>query len=184
MKYFTPDRWVRMQRGASKEGFEKAYDEWERAVREYEGELKRIFPGGRRFSDLRRFALHYSLHDADLQACWFGPKGDKLNLLVRPELPQERLFLLVYSLAGEPVVRRGVLPEEFTSKRAVWMYDELGLLHGVEDHEELAFTHNILLSTGCEYVIRFSNLTLTRPQPWPDLSSASDRRSPSLQQTA
>jgi hypothetical protein len=183
MKYFTPDRWARMQQGASPEVFQRAYDEWEEAVRTYEDELKRIIPSGRRFHDLRQFALHHSLHDADLQTCWFGPKHDKLHLMARPEVPEEPLYCLVYSLAGEPVVQRGVLPEEFSSKRAVWMYDEFGLPGGQGADDVRVFTHNILLSNGCEYLIRFSNLKLTRPQAWPAVNAVSGRRS-ALQQTA
>src|SRR5205085_1062120 len=123
MKYYTPDLWLRMQKGASRETFLPAYDEWERRITAYTEEVSRIIPQDRRYLHLRRFALQESLHDAVVQGCWFATEY-RLNLLVQPEPWAERLVLLDYALVGEPMVNRSVLPREFCSAQVTWMYDE------------------------------------------------------------
>jgi len=161
MKYFTPELWLRTQSGADSQTFLKAYEAWERRIDAYEEQLARIIPQDRRYLHLRRFALQESLHDAVVQGCWFATQY-RLNLLVRPEPPAELLVLLEYTLVGEPIVNRNVLPAEYCTPQVRWMYDEFGLLEGAASSDEPVFTHNILLGNGCELTICFRRFEVSR----------------------
>lgn len=161
MKYFTPDLWLRMQSGVSRETFLTAYDEWERGITAYTEEVSRIIPQDRRYLHLRRFALQESLHDGVVRECWFATSS-RLNLLVQPESAAERLVLLEYALVGEPVVNRNVLPREYCMSQTTWMYDEFSLLAAADSADEPVFTHNILLATGCELIVCFRQFEVSR----------------------
>jgi hypothetical protein len=161
MKYFTPDLWLRMQSGVDRETFLTAYDEWERRVTAYTEEVARIIPDDRSHLHLRRFALEESLHDAVVLGCWFATE-ERLNLLIQPEAPAERLVLLDYALVGEPVVNRDILSAEYCSSRPTWMYDELALLDGTGSPDEPVFTHNILLGNGYELIVSFRRFEVSR----------------------
>ena len=166
MKYFTPDLWLRMQSGVNPETFLMAYDEWERELTAYTEEVSRIIPQDRRYRHLRRFALQESLHDAVVQGCWFATQY-RLNLLVQPEPPAERLVLLDYALVGEPVVNRNLLPQEFRTSQVTWMYDEFALLGATDSADEPVFTHNILFGNGCELIICFRQFEVSRHHALP-----------------
>jgi hypothetical protein len=175
MKYFTPELWLRTQSGVDPQTFLQAYDAWERGIDAYEEQLQRIIPRDRRYLHLRRFALQESLHDAVVQGCWFATQY-RLNLLVRPEAPAELLVLLEYTLVGEPIVNRNVLPQEFCASPARWLYDEFALLEGAASADEPVFTHNILLGNGCELIICFRRFEVSRHHALlPDLDRSSDK---------
>ncbi len=57
MNYFTPDLWLRLQSGVSRDTFQAADDQWERGVSACAEEVARIIPSGRPYLHLRRFAL-------------------------------------------------------------------------------------------------------------------------------
>jgi hypothetical protein len=166
MKYFTPDLWLRMQSGVGRDTFLKAYEEWEQALTAYTEEVSRIIPQDRGHLHLRRFALQESLHDAVVQGCWYATEY-RLNLLVQPEAPAERLVLLDYALVGEPVVNHGVLPREFCTPHVRWMYDEFALLDAAAQGDEPVFTHNILFGNGCELIVCFRKLEVSRHHALP-----------------
>ena len=54
MKYFTPDLWLRMQSGVSRETFLAAYDQWEHGLTAYSEEVSRIIPQDRRYLQVKR----------------------------------------------------------------------------------------------------------------------------------
>jgi hypothetical protein len=153
MRHFTPDRWLRLQDVSDERTFHAAHADWQHALSDYRQELERNRP--LLSLQLLRFAEDECLHDAILLADWRGRV--RLNLLVQPEQPTERLFLLTYSLVEPARVVSPVLPKEHRSERAVWMYDEIGV-------EGDTFTHSILLGDGREIELRFDRFTFTRPQ--------------------
>jgi hypothetical protein len=165
MKYFTPQLWLQTQAGVDGPTFSAAYEEWERAVDAYEKSLEQTIPKGRDHWGVRKFAKNESLHDAIVLRCWYETPSH-LFLLVEPEAPETKLGLLDYTLAREPMLIRGLLPPEFCTTHPRWMYDEIGRWAESSDDEPY-FTHNILLSTGCELVICFSKLDWTRRQDFP-----------------
>jgi hypothetical protein len=165
MTYFTPELWLQMQSGADPQTFLAAYEAWERAIDEYEKSLEQVIPKGKGHWGVRKFARNESLHDALVLRCWYETPS-RLFLLVQPEAPETKLGLLDYTLAREPMLVCGKLPPQFCTTQARWMYDEIGRRSGPEGDDPV-FTHNILLSTGCELMISFSKLDWTRRQDFP-----------------
>jgi hypothetical protein len=163
MKYFTPQRFIRFQHVDEEQAFYAAHAEWEQAIEHYRRELAEI--RSRLPAALARFAESVSLHDAQLIAIW-RTRG-RLMLLVRPEPPGDDCFVrLAYTLAGEPNINSSVLPPEYRSERAIWLYDEVTVERtgGVGAAPEDVFVHSILLSNGCEITIRFRRFEVSRPE--------------------
>jgi hypothetical protein len=98
-------------------------------------------PKARWAAGMRRFVQLGSLHDAMVTACWFEG-SDKLKVQVQPELPDERLVLLEYTLARDPFVHRDRLPPEYRTDYLQWMYDELGVFSGTEADGDEVFTES------------------------------------------
>jgi hypothetical protein len=163
MKYFTPERWLRMQKMADPQTVLTALTEWERAIEAYQAEQKRLLPKGEKYEHLRYFASQVCLHDGVVLANWFA--GSQLHLVVRPEAPGARLVALSYTLAGDPVVIPHTFPAEVRTDTMEWMYDEIDLLPQ-PDPDEPVFTHNVLLGNGWELCIPFTHMKLRRPSSW------------------
>lgn len=165
MKYFTPQLWLQTQAGVDRQTFSTAYEAWERAVDEYEKSLASTIPRGKGHWGVRKFARNESLHDALVLRCWYETPSHLL-IMVRPEAPETKLGLLDYTLEREPMLIQGQLPPQFCTAEPRWMYDEIGRWADSPDADP-RFTHNILLSTGCELMICFSKLEWTRRQDFP-----------------
>jgi hypothetical protein len=188
MKYFTPERWLRLQDTSDDTTWLAAYQDWESSVAAYwqgvKGLLTRL-PKTGVGAGLRSFVRHGSLHDALVTACW-REGSSKLKLQALPEVPGEELVLLEYALASEPVIVPDRLPPEYRTDYLQWMYDELGELpdagprvrsrsharvgsrSGTNRDDAVVFTHNILLSNGWEMEIAFSRFKVTRHKAiWP-----------------
>jgi hypothetical protein len=123
MRYFTPERWARLQDVSERTAFARATREWEQALADYRQELNGALP--RLPPALRRFAQRVCLHDATVLGEWQG--RTRLHLLVRPEGGGDRLVLLTYTLVEPPRVTVAALPAELRSPQPVWMYDEVGV---------------------------------------------------------
>ena len=165
MKYFTPQLWLQTQAGVDRHTFSSAYEAWERAVDDYEKSLASTIPKGKAHWGVRKFARNESLHDALVLRCWYETPSHLL-IMVQPEAPETKLGLLNYTLEREPMLIQGQLPEQFCTAEPRWMYDEIGRWADSPD-DDPRFTHNILLSTGCELMICFSKLEWTRRQDFP-----------------
>jgi hypothetical protein len=179
MKYFTPERWLRLQDTTDPQAFCAAQADWEHAIEKYREEMNTILL---RLPDrLRRFAESECLHDATIVSTWLGKR--RLEILLRPEPPDQRLFLLVYSLADRPRVKPSGIPQEYCTPHQGWMYDEIGVEGGArpdQPPQNPVFTHSILLSSGWEVGLRFRRFDFLRPEamlpvpgaPWlPSLSA-------------
>ena len=165
MKYFTPQLWLQTQAGVDRQTFSTAFDAWERAVDDYEKRLETIIPNGFAHRGLRKFVKNESLHDALVLRCWYETPS-RFQILLRPEAPETKLGLLEYTLEREPLLLQEQLPVQYCSARPRWMYDEIDRWPDSTD-EDPRFTHNSLLSTGCELLIYFSKLRWTRRQDFP-----------------
>ena len=172
MKYFTPQLWLQTQAGVDGPTFSSAHEAWELAIDSYEKSLESMIPKGWEYRGVRKFARNESLHDAIVLRCWYETPS-RLLILVEPEAPESKLGLLDYTLEREPVLIRGQLPPKFCTTRPRWMYDEIGRWAESSDDDPL-FTHNILLSTGCELMICFSKMEWTRRQDFPLEGAALD----------
>jgi hypothetical protein len=170
MKYFTPERYLRLQDTSDSTAWLAAHSEWEQAVQSYWTEVRALIarlPRSRSTDGVRRYLKQGSLHDATVIACWYEG-SEKLKLQVQPELPGERLVLLEYTLTQEPTILGDRLPSELCGGPLEWMYDELESLPGAVDTNEIVFLHSILLNNGWELMIPFSRLKVSRCQAlWP-----------------
>jgi hypothetical protein len=161
MRYFTPERWLKLQHVDDERAFYSAQTEWEQALADYRKELERILP--RLPRDLQRFVECECLHDATVLADWRG--RSRLTILLRPEPPASRLFLLNYTLAETPTVAHAALPREYRTEHTTWKYDEVGVEEGSGLNEDAVFTQDILLSDGREVRLRFTRFSFSQPEP-------------------
>jgi hypothetical protein len=160
MKHFTPQRWIQLQHVEDERAFYAAQAEWQRAVTGYRESIVQAAP--RLPPELRQFAQGESLHDATVLGDWRG--RSRLCILVRPERPTHHLVLLTYTLVEPPRVAF-VLPAEYRSEGAGWMYDEVGIEEETGPDADPIFTHAILLRDGREIRLRFRRFTYSRPEP-------------------
>src|SRR5437867_3326257 len=116
MKYLTPERWLRLQNTADEQAFSAAHVDWERAIELYRDELSQVLP--LLPARLRRFAESECLHDATVLSTWLGKS--RLEILLRPDPPGERLFLLAYSLIERPQVTPSGIPPEYRTPHEGW----------------------------------------------------------------
>ena len=164
MKYFTPQRFLRLQKRDSKQDFLAATREWEQAVERYEEGLSRL--ASRLPQGIRRFIELGSLHDAHVLGMWHG--RTRLKVALQTERQSAKLCILTYSLIDSPSIDLSALAEPYRSRDAVWLYDEIGR----EEPGKTVFLHDILLSNGWEIRLRFHQLNVERPTallpaPWP-----------------
>src|SRR6266478_5959815 len=164
MKYFTPERYLRLGDLNDEQAFLAAQADWEHAVGEYGKHLRRIrerLPAG-----LVSLIDSVYLHDARVLDMWQGLRS-RFTITLQPESVLARFVVLAYSLTELPRFAYGVLPAEVHSEPVAWLYDELGLEQGVAAVRRRGgprtFTHNILLSNGWEVALRFRKVSVTRP---------------------
>jgi hypothetical protein len=163
MRYFTPERYLQLQKVADDRSITAALDEWERALVSYGEELARIdrhLP-----AELRQFATRECLHDALLLASWM--EDLRFSFLLYPEPPEERLFLLVFRLVEPPYIDRSAFSRDYDTPQMGWLYEELSLEQEPAQGEQGAtpvFTLAILFSNGCEIRLRFREFSYSRPE--------------------
>jgi hypothetical protein len=158
MRFFTPERYLRLGNLADEAAFLAAQDDWERAIADYRRHLQQIrdrLPAG-----LRRLIESVSLHDARVVDMVSGKRG-RLTITLQPETPPSQRIVLTYSLIEPPAIDETALPEEALSQPTEWLYDELDVQAGAEP----TFRHDILLSNGWEVSLRFRGVTVSRPRP-------------------
>jgi hypothetical protein len=160
MRYFTPERFVRLQ-NLDAGSVTAALEDWDRAVRDYSEAIARAEPCLP--APLRQFVVG-SLHDAVLLGSW--RQSDRLHLLLRPGLPGEPLVLLAYRLVEPPWVNTSALPPNYRTPRTDWLYDEIGI------ESDGTFSHSILFSDGREARLRFTEFEYSRPEAAEELLPA------------
>jgi hypothetical protein len=166
MKYFTPERYVRLGDLHEESAFRTATEDWEQALTAYRTRLREIqdtLP-----ASLRQLLQSFSLHDADVLT--MGQQGLTYVIVLRLD-PCHRDLVLNYTLAEEPSLDRSALPPEHCSPHVEWLYDEIELAKT----EPPVFDHSILLSNGWELRLRFTDLQVI-PFRSLLLSEAEERR--------
>jgi hypothetical protein len=165
MKYFTPERYLRLGNLHDRQAFLAAHEDWERAIKAYKTRLRTIadkLPAG-----LRPLQSIY-LHDARVLDIWQGAVS-RFTITLQPESDPCKLVVLAYSLVEAPTIVQDVLPADNRSEPIAWLYDEL-------DVEGASSLHNILLSNGWEIRLRFRKASVLRPVsliPTPAMAIAS-----------
>jgi len=168
MKYFTPERYLRLGNLDDENAFLSANRDWESALARYRKHLLRIrneIPGG-----LRRLIESVYLHDATVVDMCQGP-ASRLTITLQPEAQPTRRVVLSYSLLEPPAVRLAVLPARACSQPTAWLYDEIDVAKAKSNGRSRGksparvFRHDILLSNGSEIRLRFRDVTVTRPVP-------------------
>jgi hypothetical protein len=101
------------------------------------------------------------LHDADILS--MGQEGNTFVIVLQLDAPPHNLLTLLYSLAGEPLIDRSVLPPQYCSPRPQWLHEELEVVEqgGGERH----FVHSILLSNGWQLRLPFRDVQMTYAKP-------------------
>jgi hypothetical protein len=129
MKYFTPERYLRLDSVEEREAFLAALQEWEEALARYGEQLQRIkkeLPSTSR--SLRAFILSIQsvyLHDARVLA--MSGSGEDFIITLEPPSDPVRLAILSYKLVAKPIIKQNVLPPERCQEPILWLYDELDL---------------------------------------------------------
>jgi hypothetical protein len=168
MRFFTPERYLRLGNLDNQDAFLAAQAEWERAIEKYQSHLTTIrsaLPLA-----MRRLLDSVYLHDARVLDMW--QEGTrKLTITLHPESAPDRLVVLCYSLAHPVKVRKGALPTNARSEPVNWLYDEVELGRSTGGNgrprkgSKPQFVHNILLSNGWELRVQFVGVKVSRPAP-------------------
>jgi hypothetical protein len=165
MKYFTPERYLRLGKLDDEGAFLAAQQQWEEALAAYRQHLQQIraeLPKG-----MRRLVESVYLHDARILS--MHQTEEKFVITLQPESDPRRLVVLGYTLVEEPLIEQQALPTDRQSSPVEWLYDELDLdrpegPRGLPvSAGEPTFRHNILLSNGWEVTIRFRQVWVLRP---------------------
>jgi hypothetical protein len=169
MKYFTPERYLRLGNLDDETAFRSAHRDWENALGRYQKHLARIrneIPGG-----LRRLIESIYLHDATVVDMLQGP-ASRFTITLQPEAQPNRRVVLKYSLLEPPSIKSAVLPADVCSEPTAWLYDEIDVVKPRSNGKRLrrksplpTFRHDILLSNGSEIRLSFRNVSVTRPVP-------------------
>jgi hypothetical protein len=162
MKYFTPERWLRLQHD-DRDVFNQAMEDWEQAIDDYRTYINANLTS--RSRDLYTFATGVSLHDAALIESW--KEGKQLCLLLRPEGKSGNV-LLTYTLVEDPVSIPWVLPPSFAPHRPqpLWMYDEIEVepaTNASSSRMNRVYRHWVLFNNGWEVCVRFVKFRYTLP---------------------
>jgi hypothetical protein len=158
VKYFTPDRLVRLQDHSDEKRYLAALGSWEKALRYYREHLQKIgdaLPRG-----LRNLLRSTALHDAAIVDMWH--RNTRFNITLLPESDRTKLVILSYSLVEAPQISREALPFELRASQATWLYDELDVQQSADAQRRRLFTHHILLSNGWEIELRFRSVAVSR----------------------
>lgn len=157
MKYFTPDRYVRLQ-DREPAAMDAADAAWTDAAERYEGYLQTILP--ELPPPVRQLLEGYYLHDAEVLSA--GRQGDTFVLLLQLDVPPNDLLSIIYTLAAEPIIDRSVLPAEHRSAHMSWQYEELEICGSGDTRH---YRHAILFSNGWEIQVPFRDVRLATVKP-------------------
>lgn len=180
MKYFTPERYLRLGSLDDEKAFLVAQEQWEEALSSYREQLQRIrkeLPRG-----LRNFIESVHLHDA--RVLTMHQTEEEFFITLQPPSDPGRLAVLGYKVVEEPVIEQNALPPDPRRGPIEWLYDELDL-DWPEGPRGLpapagkpTIRHNILLSNGWEVTLRFRSAWVKRPlRVIPVVSEPRDRQS-------
>jgi hypothetical protein len=174
MKYFTPERLVRLQDHSDERQFLAALDDWEAVQHSYLHHLGEIqqglsimescvipLPSPGNLRKFIKFLTTVSLHDALVLDMDCGGRS-RFRITLHPESQRERLVILTYTLAQPPQIKHQVLPEQVCSEPITWLYDEL-TLPDWKGNEPKTFQHTILLSDGREVGLCSRDVTIDLP---------------------
>ena len=165
MKYFTPERYLRLGNLDDEAAFMTAQEDWEKALSSYREQLQRIRKDLPR--SLRNLVESVYLHDS--RVLTMHQDDATFFVTLQPPSDPERLVVLGYSLVEEPLIDPNALPPHLRREPIEWLYDELDLdrpegprglpaLSG-----EPTMRHSILLSNGWEVLLRFRSAWVKRP---------------------
>jgi hypothetical protein len=162
MRYFTAERWLRLQDGAaSPDETCRALEEWELVLAEYRLAVKTQLQDAPR--DLYEFATSVCLHDAKLLGSWLDGSRS-LYLLLQPEAPQQGPILVIYrQLVGLPQVFDSGIPQRYHTPQPTWMYDEVEPESTTEMRKYPIYQQRILFSNGWEVCLRFRSFSYSLP---------------------
>ncbi len=165
MKFFTPERYLRLGNLDDEQGFLAAQQQWEEAIKGYREHFQHIrkqLPRG-----LRSLVESVYLHDA--RVLTMHSSEEDFFITLQPSSTPEQLVILAYSLVEEPMIEQDVLPPERCREPIEWLYDELDLdrpegPRGLPARTgKPTFRHDILLSNGWEVRLRFRSAWVKRP---------------------
>lgn len=174
MKYFTPERLMRLQERTDEKKFSADLEDWEQTVDDYREHLAQI--RGKLPAELVALLESVHLHDAHVLDMWWDG-GDQFTVTMHPESNPSRLVVVNYSLVDKPIIVGESLPVSLRSQPVAWLYDELHIA-GVDSDAGPRFAHHILLSDGREVLLHFRDASVKRAFPFvpvmPNTSGSGD----------
>lgn len=173
MRFFTSDRFVRLQSIDDADEADRADDDWERAVRAYSRHLATL--RGQLPPDVRRLAK-LCLHDAEFR---LDPTTASRGKPIPIERLVQRIYqhvvlalqdesaatTLIYWTDDEPRIAPAPKAWPVSPARPYWLYDEIDVAPAVPG----TFLHRILVSDGRTIEIPFASVDIVRrPVAGPD----------------
>jgi hypothetical protein len=140
MKFFTPERYLRLQDFSSNTAMNASEQDWERAAVRYRRHLERLRP--ELPASFRALLRKYHLHDA--QVLSMGRRDHSFVIVLCLNPPPQQVLILTYQLAGPAIIRTAAFPAEHRTLHTDWLYDEIQPVRG----KEASWTHAILFSNG------------------------------------
>jgi hypothetical protein len=153
MKYFTQELLDQYQ---NEETCEQSHVQWEKNSKEYNRYLYSIYRD--LTPDIMYMAMVLCLHDAKILYIIQNGKHQYI-VTVKLESPFNDIVNLKFTLLGDVITNKNLRSEDW------WAYEEL------EKVNKGSYIYSILLSSGTEITIPFSDVevTVTQPQPFGDL---------------
>jgi hypothetical protein len=151
VKYFTPELVVAY--GSDDPAtWKDAEARWDDACARYGAYLASV--KDRLPAALRHVEDTYRLHDAVVRG--MGRRGGEFVLVLQTASPPQPLLTFTYELAGEPLIRKDVLPTDYqsTAGHVDWQYDEIEMADG----EPTTWRQSILFSNGWEVSLHFRDV--------------------------
>jgi hypothetical protein len=169
MKYFTPELFIAFN-SSDREIASDASTQWDKVVAAYDRQLRSL---RRKLPQPVRQLTNLCLHDAEfIEFEEVSPNGRRAVAHVVLRQHGEIIFLS-YFLLEKPSIGRPIEDAVFSRHAVQWLYDEVDC-QGPGD-----FRHDILLSDGRVFRLRFEHLSIltavaSAPEPAARRSSASE----------
>lgn len=161
MKYFTPELFIAFNSSDRKIARDAA-TQWDKAVAAYDKHLRSI---RRKLPQPVRQLTDLYLHDSEFIEFEEASPNDRRAVAHVVLRRRGEITFLSYFLLEKPSIARPIKDAVFSSHAVQWLYDEINY-QGPGD-----FSHEILLSDGRIFRLRFEHLSILTAAPAPETAA-------------